>query len=137
MCLSLAQIQKGKLHGSIDVGLSVMSIKKRARRIDLDTEEHIYHLKVTLMARRVNTVILQLMNRRSAEDGVKSCQSFFFFRSNLKTYSTPGCPSCVITGCTDRTRLCDLPGRPPCERFLPQLPSSPPSLPLVWYVKPR
>uniref|UniRef100_A0A3B4W9Z3 Oxysterol-binding protein n=1 Tax=Seriola lalandi dorsalis TaxID=1841481 RepID=A0A3B4W9Z3_SERLL len=30
----------------IDVGLSVMSIKKRARRIDLDTEEHIYHLKV-------------------------------------------------------------------------------------------
>ncbi len=42
----LFQIQKGKLHGSIDVGLSVMSIKKRARRIDLDTEEHIYHLKV-------------------------------------------------------------------------------------------
>ncbi|XP_063069434.1 oxysterol-binding protein-related protein 6 isoform X3 [Engraulis encrasicolus] len=41
-----ALIQKGKLHGSIDVGLSVMSIKKRARRIDLDTEEHIYHLKV-------------------------------------------------------------------------------------------
>ncbi|XP_041940483.1 oxysterol-binding protein-related protein 6 isoform X10 [Alosa sapidissima] len=39
-------IQKGKLHGSIDVGLSVMSVKKRARRIDLDTEEHIYHLKV-------------------------------------------------------------------------------------------
>ncbi|KAJ8403371.1 hypothetical protein AAFF_G00351430 [Aldrovandia affinis] len=39
-------IQKGKMHGSIDVGLSVMSIKKRARRIDLDTEEHIYHLKV-------------------------------------------------------------------------------------------
>uniref|UniRef100_A0A7N6BC28 Oxysterol-binding protein n=1 Tax=Anabas testudineus TaxID=64144 RepID=A0A7N6BC28_ANATE len=42
----ISQIQKGKLHGSIDVGLSVMSIKKRARRIDLDTEEHIYHLKV-------------------------------------------------------------------------------------------
>ncbi|KAG7467598.1 oxysterol-binding protein-related 6 isoform X1 [Solea senegalensis] len=39
-------LQKGKVHGSIDVGLSVMSIKKRARRIDLDTEEHIYHLKV-------------------------------------------------------------------------------------------
>ena len=45
-CFSPSQIQKGKLHGSIDVGLSVMSIKKRARRIDLDTEEHIYHLKV-------------------------------------------------------------------------------------------
>ncbi|XP_056610291.1 oxysterol-binding protein-related protein 6 isoform X1 [Triplophysa dalaica] len=43
---SPVDIQKGKLHGSIDVGLSVMSVKKRARRIDLDTEEHIYHLKV-------------------------------------------------------------------------------------------
>uniref|UniRef100_A0A8C8KAA8 Oxysterol-binding protein n=1 Tax=Oncorhynchus tshawytscha TaxID=74940 RepID=A0A8C8KAA8_ONCTS len=41
-------IQKGKLHGCIDVGLSVMSIKKRARRIDLDTEEHLYHLKVSI-----------------------------------------------------------------------------------------
>lgn len=40
------KIQKGKVHGSIDVGLSVMSIKKKARRIDLDTEEHIYDLKV-------------------------------------------------------------------------------------------
>ncbi|XP_078537632.1 oxysterol-binding protein-related protein 6 isoform X1 [Lissotriton helveticus] len=38
--------QKGKVHGSIDVGLSVMSVKKKMRRIDLDTEEHIYHLKV-------------------------------------------------------------------------------------------
>ena len=45
-CLDFFQTQKGKVHGSIDVGLSVMSIKKKARRIDLDTEEHIYHLKV-------------------------------------------------------------------------------------------
>uniref|UniRef100_A0A4W3HCU8 Oxysterol-binding protein n=1 Tax=Callorhinchus milii TaxID=7868 RepID=A0A4W3HCU8_CALMI len=41
-----ADIQKGKLHGCIDVGLSVMSIKKKAKCVDLDTEEHIYHLKV-------------------------------------------------------------------------------------------
>lgn len=27
-----------------------MSIKKKARRIDLDTEEHIYHLKVKLLS---------------------------------------------------------------------------------------
>uniref|UniRef100_A0A671XZ31 Oxysterol-binding protein n=1 Tax=Sparus aurata TaxID=8175 RepID=A0A671XZ31_SPAAU len=37
---------KGKLHGCIDVGLSVMSIKKKAMCIDLDTEDNIYHLKV-------------------------------------------------------------------------------------------
>ncbi|KAJ8253141.1 hypothetical protein GJAV_G00209580 [Gymnothorax javanicus] len=43
---SPVDIQRGKMHGSIDVGLSVMSIKKKTRRIDLDTEEHIYHLKM-------------------------------------------------------------------------------------------
>lgn len=40
-------ITKGKLHGSIDVRLSVMSINKKAQRVDLDTEDNIYHLKVT------------------------------------------------------------------------------------------
>ncbi|MEE6465882.1 hypothetical protein FKM82_006732 [Ascaphus truei] len=41
-----AELEKGKLHGCIDVGLSVMSVKKSTKCIDLDTEEHIYHLKV-------------------------------------------------------------------------------------------
>ncbi|EMP33796.1 Oxysterol-binding protein-related protein 7 [Chelonia mydas] len=39
-------VLKGKLHGSIDVCLSVMSINRKAQRVDLDTEENIYHLKV-------------------------------------------------------------------------------------------
>ncbi|XP_036889279.1 oxysterol-binding protein-related protein 7 isoform X3 [Sturnira hondurensis] len=39
-------ITKGKLHGSIDVRLSVMSINRKAQRIDLDTEDNIYHLKI-------------------------------------------------------------------------------------------
>uniref|UniRef100_A0A8C5ECX6 Oxysterol-binding protein n=1 Tax=Gouania willdenowi TaxID=441366 RepID=A0A8C5ECX6_GOUWI len=39
-------LNKGKIHGCIDVGLSVMSIKKKAMCIDLDTEDNIYHLKV-------------------------------------------------------------------------------------------
>lgn len=42
-----SQLKKGKLHGCIDVGLSVMSIKKKAMCIDLDTEDNIFHLKVT------------------------------------------------------------------------------------------
>uniref|UniRef100_A0A8C7KFK5 Oxysterol-binding protein n=1 Tax=Oncorhynchus kisutch TaxID=8019 RepID=A0A8C7KFK5_ONCKI len=36
---------KDKLHGCIDVGLSVMSIKKKTKAIDLDTNDNIYHLK--------------------------------------------------------------------------------------------
>lgn len=45
LCL---KIEKGKLHGRIDVGLSVMAIKKKSRCIDLDAEENIYHLKVNI-----------------------------------------------------------------------------------------
>uniref|UniRef100_A0A8C5GKW9 Oxysterol-binding protein n=1 Tax=Gouania willdenowi TaxID=441366 RepID=A0A8C5GKW9_GOUWI len=41
-----ADIEKGKLHGCIDVGLSVMAIKKKAMCIDLDAEQNIYHLKI-------------------------------------------------------------------------------------------
>ncbi|XP_052002734.1 oxysterol-binding protein-related protein 3-like isoform X3 [Xyrauchen texanus] len=41
-----ADIEKGKLHGCIDVGLSVMAIKKKAKCIDLDAEDNIYHLKI-------------------------------------------------------------------------------------------
>uniref|UniRef100_A0A670ZA71 Oxysterol-binding protein n=1 Tax=Pseudonaja textilis TaxID=8673 RepID=A0A670ZA71_PSETE len=40
------KVLKGKLHGSIDVCLSVISVNKKAQRVDLDTEENIYHLKV-------------------------------------------------------------------------------------------
>lgn len=43
---SPTDIEKGKLHGCIDVGLSVMAIKKKAKCIDLDAEENIYHLKI-------------------------------------------------------------------------------------------
>ncbi|KAM9163630.1 oxysterol-binding protein-related protein 3 isoform 2-T4 [Pangshura tecta] len=39
-------VEREKLHGCIDVGLSVMSVKKSTKCIDLDTEEYIYHLKV-------------------------------------------------------------------------------------------
>ncbi|XP_062848450.1 oxysterol-binding protein-related protein 3 isoform X2 [Trichomycterus rosablanca] len=41
-----ADMEKGKLHGCIDVGLSVMAIKKKSKCIDLDAEENIYHLKI-------------------------------------------------------------------------------------------
>lgn len=39
------EINKGKIHGSLDIGLSVITTKQRRRRIDIDAEEFIYHLK--------------------------------------------------------------------------------------------
>ncbi|KAI1902491.1 hypothetical protein AGOR_G00045310 [Albula goreensis] len=41
-----ADVRRGKVQGSIDVGLSVMAIKKTAHRVDLDTEDNIFHLKI-------------------------------------------------------------------------------------------
>uniref|UniRef100_H3BWN9 Oxysterol-binding protein n=1 Tax=Tetraodon nigroviridis TaxID=99883 RepID=H3BWN9_TETNG len=38
-------IQRGKLHGSLDVSLAVMSINKKAKRIDLDAGDNLYHIK--------------------------------------------------------------------------------------------
>ena len=41
---------KGKIHGTIDVLAAVISTEKegdkKARRIDIDTEEFLYHVKV-------------------------------------------------------------------------------------------
>uniref|UniRef100_A0A8C4NG91 Oxysterol-binding protein n=1 Tax=Eptatretus burgeri TaxID=7764 RepID=A0A8C4NG91_EPTBU len=41
------ELQRGKIHGSMDIGPSVMSVKRKAGCIDLDDEENIYHLKIT------------------------------------------------------------------------------------------
>uniref|UniRef100_A0A671TX85 Oxysterol-binding protein n=1 Tax=Sparus aurata TaxID=8175 RepID=A0A671TX85_SPAAU len=41
-------IQRGKLHGSLDVSLAVMSINKKSKRIDLDAGDNLYHLKILL-----------------------------------------------------------------------------------------
>ncbi|XP_040918193.1 oxysterol-binding protein-related protein 7-like isoform X1 [Toxotes jaculatrix] len=38
-------IQRGKLHGSLDVSLAVMSVNKKSKRIDLDAGDNLYHLK--------------------------------------------------------------------------------------------
>uniref|UniRef100_A0A4W5L1A2 Oxysterol-binding protein n=1 Tax=Hucho hucho TaxID=62062 RepID=A0A4W5L1A2_9TELE len=38
-------IQRGKLHASLDVSLAVMSINKKSKRIDLDSGDYLYHLK--------------------------------------------------------------------------------------------
>ncbi|XP_057717449.1 oxysterol-binding protein-related protein 7-like [Corythoichthys intestinalis] len=41
---SQQDIQRGKLHGSMDVSLAVMSVNKKSKRIDLDTGDNLYHL---------------------------------------------------------------------------------------------
>ncbi|XP_077169851.1 oxysterol-binding protein-related protein 7 isoform X2 [Paroedura picta] len=59
-------VLKGKLHGSIDVRLSVMSVNKKAQRVDLDTEENIYHLKIKSQE-LFNNWVSKLCAHRQAE----------------------------------------------------------------------
>lgn len=44
---SPGDVARGKIHGSVDIGLSVISAKPKRRRLDIDAEEFIYHLKVS------------------------------------------------------------------------------------------
>uniref|UniRef100_A0A8C3SE95 PH domain-containing protein n=1 Tax=Chelydra serpentina TaxID=8475 RepID=A0A8C3SE95_CHESE len=59
-------VLKGKLHGSVDVRLSVMSINRKAQRVDLDTEENIYHLKIKSQE-LFNSWVAKLCSHRLAE----------------------------------------------------------------------
>ncbi|CAL8288772.1 unnamed protein product [Boreogadus saida] len=38
-------IQRGKLHGSLDVSRAVLSVNKKSKRIDLDAGDDLYHMK--------------------------------------------------------------------------------------------
>ncbi len=56
LCVCL-QIEKGKQHGSIDVGLSFVTHKRNGRRIDIDAEDLIYHLKVGAVWRYAREIL--------------------------------------------------------------------------------
>ncbi|XP_016008080.1 oxysterol-binding protein-related protein 6 isoform X10 [Rousettus aegyptiacus] len=114
-------IQKGKVHGSIDVGLSVMSIKKKARRIDLDTEEHIYHLKVKsqdwfdawVSKLRHHRLYRQNEIVRSPRDA-----SFHIFPSTSTAESSPAANVSVVDGKV-QPNSCPWQSPLPCSNSLP------------------
>lgn len=47
---SAADLARGKKHGSMDIGMSVISTKARRKRIDIDADSNIFHLKVCILA---------------------------------------------------------------------------------------
>uniref|UniRef100_A0A6Q2XXH5 Oxysterol-binding protein n=1 Tax=Esox lucius TaxID=8010 RepID=A0A6Q2XXH5_ESOLU len=92
-----ADVDKGKLHGRIDVGLSVMAIKKKSKCIDLDAEENIYHLKIK--------------SQDLFDEWVSKLRHHRLYRQNEITmfpnekalyhshFSSPGSPSIVDSAC--------------------------------------
>ncbi|XP_060111399.1 oxysterol-binding protein-related protein 7 isoform X2 [Heteronotia binoei] len=73
-------VLKGKLHGSIDIRLSVMSVNKKAQRVDLDTEDNIYHLKIKSQE-LFNNWVAKLCSHRQAEK-MDGSQRQFLTRGN-------------------------------------------------------
>lgn len=59
-------MNKGKFHGSIDVGISVISTKTSSRRIDIDSDTSIFHLKVKRDVEEFNQWVSALRNHRLA-----------------------------------------------------------------------
>ena len=45
---SIGDLMRGKILGRMDIGMSVISTKVRRRRIDIDADTLIFHLKVSL-----------------------------------------------------------------------------------------
>lgn len=67
-------ITRGKIHGSVDIGLSVISTKSKSKRIDIDAEEFIYHLK----AKRLDNFIKWL----------EQLKKHRLYRQHLLTFGT-------------------------------------------------
>lgn len=61
-----SDITRGKIHGSVDIGLSVISTKTKSRRIDIDAEEFIYHLKVnkSILIHKRLLILIMLLGQR-------------------------------------------------------------------------
>lgn len=112
-----------------------MSIKKKARRIDLDTEEHIYHLKVKLLSASGVSGGCDFPTPVAAKR-LFSQLSFVFpcSRWNPRTGLTLGSPNCAITGCTVRMKLWGRREMPVSTYFLQLRQLSPPRLlmSLLW-----
>lgn len=55
----IIQLDKGKFHGTVDTGLSVIACKKKGRRIDVDADDLIYHLKVFIFHSYIFILLLR------------------------------------------------------------------------------
>lgn len=93
-----ADIEKGKLHGCIDVGLSVMAIKKKAKCIDLDAEENIYHLKIKSQE-LFDEWVSKLRHHRVYR------QNEIALYPNEKTFFSPHFPSPTSTNTTESASI--------------------------------
>nr|AIM47940.1 OSBPL6 [Pantodon buchholzi] len=84
------KIVKGKLHGSLDVSLAVMSVNKKAKRIDLDGGHTLYHIKA-----KSHEIFYIWLTKLCAHRVYKKNEAFHLHQGVLQALSsgTDGLPS--------------------------------------------
>ena len=87
-------IVRGKIHGSVDVGLSVISTKLSSKRIDIDAEEFIYHIKCKNKSAFANWVSQLRVHRLYRQH-----QIAFGSKVNPNGTNTSGSPTSVVGYC--------------------------------------
>uniref|UniRef100_A0A669D4Y2 Oxysterol-binding protein n=1 Tax=Oreochromis niloticus TaxID=8128 RepID=A0A669D4Y2_ORENI len=65
-------IQRGKLHGSLDISMAVMSVNKKTKRIDLDAGDNLYHLKVTYWFQDDSSIVGNFGQKRKTWNDLQS-----------------------------------------------------------------
>lgn len=93
------QVSRGRVQGSLDVGLAVMSINKKSNRIDLDAGDILYHMKVN-----VSSPTHSSASRWEKAKGLLCDFPFSRQRQRATNSSTSGWPSYKPTACSRRTR---------------------------------
>lgn len=88
---SSTDMAKGKNHGSVDLGLSVISTKSKGRRIDIDAEEFIYHLKVK--------------NQAQFQQWVSQLQHHRLYRQHEITFGSREAPKMTSPAAEDSSAL--------------------------------
>ncbi|XP_050522034.1 oxysterol-binding protein-related protein 6-like isoform X2 [Daktulosphaira vitifoliae] len=88
-------MSKGKIHGQVDIGLSVISTKYQRKRLDIDAEEFIYHLKAKTY--------------EAFSDWVKEIKHHRLYRQHILTYGfskqPPTQQPTAVNACSSTTQL--------------------------------
>lgn len=81
-----ADLARGKPHGSVDLGLSVISAKRRRCRIDIDAEVFIYHIKVGPRKKKILFFFIESIFHPLSTSQVKSREEFARWLEALKEH---------------------------------------------------
>lgn len=84
------KVSRGRVQGSLDVSLAVMSINKKSNRIDLDAGDILYHMKVNVVIRCCcsysNKYVVCPQIKKTCLSKAKSHELFYIWVTKLQAH---------------------------------------------------